>query len=88
MILDEMLKLHDILERKASVRPWSTATEEVPWYKQGFLWKRRPERKVIWDSEDDMRYMAFCRNLMPEFVKELRKMRDRIRELEEKLEEK
>lgn len=82
MILEEMLKLHDILEKKASSRPWSTTMEQVPWYKQGFVWARRPERKVIWDNEDDMRYLAFCRNLMPEFVKEIRKMKEKIRELE------
>lgn len=82
MITDELLKLHDELEKKTQSRPWSSEMRKIHGYGQLIFWERKAEKKVIWDNPDDARYLAFIRNMAPEFVKEIRKLRQRIAELE------
>lgn len=75
MVTEELLKLHDDLERLASPRPWSTHVRKRPGYGSAVFWERRPDREVIFDSLADLRYMAFLRNVGPELVKEIRRLR-------------
>lgn len=78
MITDEILKLHDELEKKATPRPWASAVRKRPGYGRLIFWELRPYREVIFDCEDDAKYMAFARNIMPELVRELRELRAKL----------
>ncbi len=84
MVTEEILKLHDELERKAQARPWSSEMKEIPGYGPLLFWTRKPGRRILWDDENDARYLAFVRNMAPEFVREIRELRARYKSLSEK----
>ena len=87
MVTDEILKLHDELEKKAQARPWSSQIKEIPGYGPLSFWERKPGRKILWDSDDDARYLAFVRNMAPELVREIRELREKHKELQRKYKE-
>lgn len=83
MLPDELLFIHDQLHIRASPRPWVTVIEKIC---DGFIfWARRAESPIIFDNENDARYLTFIRNLTPELVNEVRSLRHKIVILEEKI---
>lgn len=78
MITEELLKLHDELEKKATSRPWTSQFRKRPGYGKLIFWSRRPGLEVVFDNENDIRYIAFLRNIVPELVQEVRRLRDEL----------
>jgi hypothetical protein len=81
MISDELLKIYDEMELKATPRPWSSFIRRRPGYGKLVFWERRPLMEVIFDCEQDARYLAFIRNIVPELVKEVRELRRELAQL-------
>jgi len=86
MVSDEILRLHDELEIKATSRPWSSHIRKRPGYGPLIFWSRRPELEVMFENAHDARYLSFVRNVAPEFVREIRELRATIKDLQEKIE--
>lgn len=74
MISEQILKLHDELEAKATPRPWITLVKKMPGYK-GVFWSRTFFKDSQWNSEPDAIYLTFVRNIAPDLVDEVRKLR-------------
>lgn len=74
MITEQLLALHDELEKKATPRPWITSIKKKPGY-AGAFWSRTGFRESHWDSEPDAIYLTFIRNITPDLVEEVRKLR-------------
>ena len=74
MITDQLLALHDELEEKATPRPWITNMKKKPGYRDA--WRSRTGFKESpWNSEPDAIYLTFVRNITPDLVEEVRKLR-------------
>jgi len=87
MISEEILKIHDELESKTTSRPWATVIRKRAGYGPLVFWSRRPELECVFNNAHDARYLTFIRNISPEMVKEIRLLRDKVLELENKLKE-
>ena len=74
MITDQLLALHDELEEKATPRPWITNMKKKPGYKDAW-WSRTGFKESPWNSEPDAIYLTFVRNITPDLVEEVRKLR-------------
>lgn len=100
MITEDLLKLHDDLEKLCTARPWSSVMTLLPGYNHMHLWSIKSGYEIPFRNVADARYLAFARNVCPEFVKEIKKLhsvtammsrmivklREEIAELEVKLE--
>jgi hypothetical protein len=75
MITEELLKIHDELEKRATSRPWMSYSRKRPGYGNLLFWSRRPDNEVVFDNENDIKYLAFIRNITPELVEEVRRLR-------------
>lgn len=74
MITDQLLALHDELEAKATPRPWITLIKKKPGY-QNVFWSRTGFKESQWNSEPDAIYLTLLRNIAPDLVDEVRKLR-------------
>ena len=74
MITDQLLALHDELEEKATPRPWITNIKKKPGYRDAW-WSRTGFKESPWNSEPDAIYLTFVRNITPDLVEEVRKLR-------------
>lgn len=74
MITDQLLAMHDELEAKATPRPWITLIKKKPGYQNAF-WSRTGFAESQWNSEPDAIYLTFIRNIAPNLVAEIRKLR-------------
>jgi hypothetical protein len=74
MITDQLLVLHDELEAKATPRPWITNIKKKPGYRDAW-WSRTGFKETPWNSEPDAIYLTLLRNIAPDLVDEVRKLR-------------
>lgn len=78
MITEELLNLHDELEKKSTSRPWVSVFKKKPGYGNLLFWTLKPDIEIVMKNENDARYLAFIRNIAPELVREVRRLRDEL----------
>lgn len=81
MITEQLLFIHDELEKKVTARPWSSIIRTRPGYSNLVFWSRKPHLEVAWTMPSDAIYLAFIRNIAPELVQEVKDLRRTALEL-------
>lgn len=75
MINEQMLLLHDELEKKVTARPWSSNIRTRPGYGNLVFWSRKPHLEAVWQMPNDAMYLTYIRNIAPDLVEEIRSLR-------------
>lgn len=81
MITEQLLLLHDELEKKVTSRPWSSNIRTRPGYGNLVFWSRKPHLEAVWQMPQDAIYLTFIRNIAPDMVAEIRGLRKTALEL-------
>jgi hypothetical protein len=80
MVTEDQLLEHDRLNKKATARPWFNIIRKSGIYKRSVFWSRTPNKEVSFDSEPDIVYLTFIRNLSPDMVETIRQLNKELRE--------